>query len=75
MHVRIDKIPGILHYLTPSLTPACKAGGSGYHFYDGLWYDPAGARTQDLPYEMRANNKACGRVLTDFSVSINNSVH
>ena len=26
-------------------------GGSLYHFYDGLWYDPAGARTHDLPRE------------------------
>ena len=26
-------------------------GGSSYHFYDGLWYDPAGMRTHDLPYQ------------------------
>ena len=26
-------------------------GGSLYHFYDGLWYDPAGTWTQDLPCE------------------------
>ena len=24
-------------------------GGSLYHFYDGLWCDPAGRRTHDLP--------------------------
>ena len=24
-------------------------GGSLYHLYDGLWYDPAGRRTHDLP--------------------------
>ena len=29
-------------------------GGSLYHFYDGLWYDPAGTRTHDLPCEGRA---------------------
>ena len=26
-------------------------GGSVYHFYDGFWYDPAGARTYDLTHE------------------------
>ena len=25
--------------------------GSLYHFYDGLWYDPAERRTHDLPCE------------------------
>ena len=29
-------------------------GGSLYHFYDGLWYDPAERRTHDLPWERRA---------------------
>ena len=24
-------------------------GGSLYHFYDGLWYEPAERRTHDLP--------------------------
>ena len=28
-------------------------GGSLYHFYDGLWYDPAERRTHDLPWERR----------------------
>ena len=28
-------------------------GGSLYHFYDGLWYDPAGMRTHYLPCERR----------------------
>ena len=28
-------------------------GGSLYHFYDGLWYDPAERRTHDLPCERR----------------------
>ena len=26
-------------------------GGSLYHFYDGLWYDPTERRTHDLPCE------------------------
>ena len=26
-------------------------GASLYHFYDGLWCDPAGTRTADLPHE------------------------
>ena len=30
-----------------------KQGGSLYHFYDGLWYDPAGRRTHDIPCERR----------------------
>ena len=30
-------------------------GGSLYHFYDGLWYDPAGTRTHDLPYERQTH--------------------
>ena len=28
-------------------------GGSLYHFYDGLWYDPAERRTHDPPCERR----------------------
>ena len=28
-----------------------KQGGSFYHFYDGLWYDPAATRTHNLPHE------------------------
>ena len=28
-------------------------GVSLYHFYDGLWYDPAERRTHDLPCERR----------------------
>ena len=33
--------------------PACKQTGSLYHFYDGIWYDPAGARINDLPHVNR----------------------
>ena len=37
-------------------------GGSLYHFYDGLWYDPAGARTRDLPLINSHNyNSTCVR--------------
>ena len=28
-------------------------GGSLYHFYDDLWYDPIERRTRDLPCERR----------------------
>ena len=28
-------------------------GGSLYHFYDGLWYDPTERRTHDLPCDRR----------------------
>ena len=34
----------------PQRLPAMQ-GGSLYHFYDGLWYDPAERRTHDLPCE------------------------
>ena len=27
--------------------------GTFYHFYDGLWYDPAGTWTHDLPCKRR----------------------
>ena len=30
-----------------------KQGGNLYHFYDGLWYDPAERRTHDLLCERR----------------------
>ena len=30
-------------------------GGSLYHFYDGLWYDPAERRTHDLPCERQTH--------------------
>ena len=33
-----------------------KQGDSLYDFYDGLWYDPAGARTRDLPQERRTRS-------------------
>ena len=46
-------LPGLLdsRAAPPNSNPnALRAmqGGSLYHFYDGLWYDPAGTRTHDL---------------------------
>ena len=65
-HVALDRNPGPgyntlllllvrLHYQTPTITLYMRAmqGGSLYHFYDGLWDDPVGTRTQDLPHERR----------------------
>ena len=52
-------LPGLLDSWAalPNSNPnACvpMQGGSLYHFYDGLWYDPAESRTHDLPCERRA---------------------
>ena len=47
-------------------------GGSLYHFYDGLWYDPVERRTHDLPCERRTRYRlsqpdtVTWRVLTIF---------
>ena len=51
-------LPGLLDSwaaLPNSYPNALRAmqGGSLYHFYDGLWYDPADRRTHDLPCERR----------------------
>ena len=45
-----------LHCQTPTLTHYAMQRGSLYHFYNGLWYDPAGTRTHDLLLESQ-NNK------------------
>ena len=57
-HRQIHTLPGLLDSqaaLSNSYPNALRAmqGGSLYHFYDGLWYDPAGRRTHDLPCERR----------------------
>ena len=39
-----------------------KEGGSLYHLYDGLWYDPAGRGTHDLPCERHVVLKSLGVV-------------
>ena len=51
-HKQFHTLPGLLdsQAALPNSNPnACvpMQGGSLYHFYDGLWYDPAGRRTHD----------------------------
>ena len=58
-HRQFHTLPGLLDSWAalPNSNPnACvpMQGGSLYHFYDGLWYDPAERRTHDLPCERRA---------------------
>ena len=53
-HRQFHTLPGLLESraaLPNSYLNALRAmhGGSLYHLYDGLWYDPAGRRTHDLP--------------------------
>ena len=57
-HRQFHTLPGLLDSWAelPNSNPnACMPmqGGSLYHFYDGLWYDPAERRTHDLPSERR----------------------
>ena len=57
-HRQFHTLPGLLDSWAalPNSNPnACMPmqGGSLYHFYDGLWYDPAERRTHDLPCERR----------------------
>ena len=57
-HRQFHTLPGLLDSLAAlsnSYPNPCvpMQGGSLYHFYDGLWYDPAGTRTHDLPCERR----------------------
>ena len=57
-HRQFHTLPGLLDSWAalPNSNPnACMPmqGGSLYHFYDGLWYDPAKRRTHDLPCERR----------------------
>ena len=57
-HSQFHTLPGLLDSWAalPNSNPnACMPmqGGSLYHFYDGLWYDPAKRRTHDLPCERR----------------------
>ena len=57
-HRRFHTLPGLLDSWAalPNSNPnACMPmqGGSLYHFYDGLWYDPAERWTHDLPCERR----------------------
>ena len=55
-HRQFHTLPGLLDSwaaLPNSYPNACMPmqGGSLYHFYDCLWYDPAERRTHDLPCE------------------------
>ena len=57
-HRQFHTLPSLLDSWAalPNSNPnACvpMQGGSLYHFYDGLWYDPAERRTHDLPCEKR----------------------
>ena len=57
-HRQFHTLPGLLDSWAalPNSNPnACMPmqGGSLYHFYNGLWYDPAERRTHDLPCERR----------------------
>ena len=57
-HGQFHTLPGLLDCraaLSNSYPNALSAmqEGSLYHFYDGLWYDPAGMRTHDLLCERR----------------------
>ena len=57
-HRQFHTLPGLLDSWAalPNSNPnACvpMQGGSMYHFYDGLWYDPAERLTHDLPCERR----------------------
>ena len=57
-HRQFHTLPGLLDSwaaLPNSYPNACMPmqGGSLYHFYDDLWYDPAERRTNDLPCERR----------------------
>ena len=57
-HRQFHTLPGLLDSWAalPNSYPNAympMQGGSLYHFYDGLWYDPAERRTHDLPCERR----------------------
>ena len=57
-HRQFHTLPGLLDSwaaLPNSYLNTCMPtqGGSLYHFYDGVWYNPAERRTHDLPCERR----------------------
>ena len=57
-HRQFHTLPGLLDSWAalPNSYPNALQGGSLYHFYDGLWYDPAWRRTHDLLCERRKLN-------------------
>ena len=65
-HRQFHTLPGLLDSwaaLPNSYPNALRAmqGGSLYHFYDGLWYDPVKRRTHDLPYKEFWHLGPCGQ--------------
>ena len=57
-HRQFHTLPGLLDSWAalPNSIPNAYVpmqGGSLYHFYDGLWYDPSQRQTHDLPCERR----------------------
>ena len=75
-HRQFHTLPGLLDSwaaLPNSYPNALRVmqGGSLYHFYDGLWYDPAERRTHDLPCERRTRY----RLSQPDTVGVINSVH
>ena len=57
-HRQFHTLPGLLdsRAALPNSYPntlRAMQGGSLYHFYDGLWYDPTKRRTHDLPCARR----------------------
>ena len=84
-HRQFHTLPGLLDSWAALPNPYPNAlramqGGSLYHFYDGLWYDPAERRTHDLPCERRTRyrlsqpdtvngTESCGNFFTHFTVN------
>ena len=71
-HRQFHTLPGLLDSwaaLPNSYPNACMRmqGGSLYHFYDGLWYDPAERRTHDLPCERRTRYRLSQPDTVDLS--------
>ena len=82
-HRQFHTLPGLLDSWAalPNSNPnACipMQGGSLYHFYDGLWYDPVERRTHDLPCERRTRyrlSKPDTVPKLDYPPTIHTSVH
>ena len=74
-HRQFHTLPGLLDSraaLPNSYPNACMPmqGGNLYHFYDGLWYDPAERRTHDLPCERRTRYRLIHPVTVWYSFSV-----
>ena len=78
-HRQFHTLPGLLDSwaaLPNSYPSALRAmqGGSLYHFYDGLWYDPAERRTHDLPCERRTRYRLSQPDTVTQYVSIHHNI-